>query len=181
MEYLLRRLNEAGVADKTVITITPDHYPYGLEQKDGDKYAVWREVLGHDVDTTFELYKSNFILYCQGTKDAPTIDKYCYSVDILPTMLNLFGFEYDSRLLMGSDILSTSNQLVIFLDRSFITERGMYDAGDKTFTLFEGVEEFENEEEEEKYINAYKSIVNNKFQVSAKIIETDYYGYLFDE
>ena len=57
----------------------------------------------------------------------------------------------------------------------------MYDAGDKTFTLFEGVEEFENEEEEEKYINAYKSIVNNKFQVSAKIIETDYYGYLFDE
>lgn len=180
MEYLLGRLNEAGVADKTVITITPDHYPYGLEQKDGDKYAVWREVLGHDVDTTFELYKSNFILYCQGTKDAPTIDKYCYSVDILPTMLNLFGFEYDSRLLMGSDILSTSNQLVVFLDRSFITERGMYDAGDKTFTLFEGVEEFENEEEKEKYINAYKSIVNNKFQVSAKILETDYYKYIID-
>ncbi len=181
MEKLLEELNEAGVADKTVITITPDHYPYGLEKDGADKYAVWRELLGHDVDTTFELYKSNFILYCQGTKDAPTIDKYCYSVDILPTMLNLFGMEYDSRLLMGSDILSHSSQLVIFSDRSFITERGMYDAGKKTFTLFDGVEDFENAEEKEKYINGYKAIVNNKFQISAKILELDYYGYLFDD
>lgn len=181
MEKLLEELNEAGVADKTVITITPDHYPYGLEKKDGDKYAVWREFLGHEVDTTFELYESSFILYCQGTKDAPTIDKYCYSVDILPTMLNLFGMEYDSRLLMGSDILSHSSQLVIFSDRSFITERGMYNAGTKTFTLFEDEEKFESEEEKDKYIKGYQSIVNNKFQISAKILETDYYGYLFDD
>ena len=179
MEELLRRLNEAGVADKTVITITPDHYPYGLEKDGADKYAVWRELLGHDVDTTFELYESSFILYCQGTKDAPTIDKYCYSVDILPTVLNLFGFEYDSRLLMGSDILSTADQLVIFSDRSFITERGMYNAKTKNFTLFEGVEDFASEDEKNKYISGYRSLVSNKFQISAKILETDYYKYIF--
>ncbi len=179
MEELLRRLNEAGVADKTVITITPDHYPYGLEKDGGDKYAVWREILGHDVDTTFELYKSSFILYCQGTKDAPTVDKYCYSVDILPTVLNLFGFEYDSRLLMGSDIMSTADQLVIFSDRSFITERGMYNSKTKKFTLFEGVEDFASEEEKEKYISGYRSLVSNRFQISAKILETDYYKYIF--
>ncbi len=181
MEALLKRLNEEGIADKTVIAITPDHYPYGLEKDGTDKYAAWRELLGHDVDTTFELYKSNFILYCQGTKDAPTIDKYCYSVDILPTILNLFGFEYDSRLLMGSDILSTANQLVIFSDRSFITERGMYSADTKEFTLFEGVEAFESEEEKDKYLSGYKSIINNKFQISARMLETDYYGYVFDK
>lgn len=179
MEELLRRLEEAGVADKTVITITPDHYPYGLEKDGVDKYAIWRELLGHDVDTTFELYKSNFILYCQGTKNAPTVEKYCHSIDILPTVLNLFGFEYDSRLLMGSDIMSTEEQLVIFSDRSFITEKGKYDAKEKKFYLFDGQEDFETEEEKTKYINRYKSAVSNKFQISAKILETDYYRYVF--
>ena len=177
MEKLLEELNKAGVADKTVITITPDHYPYGLEN-DTDTYAVWRELLGHDVDTTFELYESTFILYCQGTKDAPTIDKYCSAVDILPTVLNLFGFEYDSRLLMGTDILSTSECVVQFLDRSFITSMGKYDAGKKTFTLHEG-KSFPSDEVQEEYVKNVRSIVNNKFKISASILDTDYYGYVF--
>lgn len=181
MEALLARLNAEGIADRTVIMITPDHYPYGLLQDEPDKYAVWRELLGHDVETTFELFESNLILYCQGTKDAPTVDKYCYSVDILPTLLNLFGFEYDSRLLMGSDILSDTEQLVIFSDRSFITERGKYDANSKEFTLFDGAEPFADEDEEAAYIKSYRSAVNNRFQISAKMLETDYYGYLFDK
>ncbi len=180
MEKLLEELNAAGVADKTVIAITPDHYPYGLESNSGDKYAVWRELLGHDVDTTFELYESNFILYCQGTKDAPTVDKYCSSVDIIPTILNLFGFEYDSRLLIGTDILSNSECVVQFLDRSFITSMGKYNASTKEFTLHEG-KAFESDEQKEQYIKNVRSIVNNKFKISAGIIETDYYGYLFKE
>lgn len=177
MEKLLEELNKAGVADKTVITITPDHYPYGLENST-DTYAVWRELLGHDVDTTFELYESKFILYCQGTKDAPTIDKYCSSVDILPTVLNLFGFDYDSRLLMGTDILSSSECVVQFLDRSFITSMGKYDAGTKTFTLHEG-KSFPSDEAQEEYIKNVRSIVNNKFKISASILDTAYYGYVF--
>ncbi len=181
MAKLLADLNAAGVADKTVITITPDHYPYGLEDKNSsDKYAVWRELLGHDVDTTFELYESNFILYCQGTKDAPTVEKYCSSVDILPTVLNLFGFEYDSRLFSGTDILSTSECVVQFLDRSFITSMGKYNAKTKEFTLHEG-KSFESDEQREVYIKNLRNVVNNKFKTASGIIETDYYGYLFKD
>ncbi len=181
MEKLLEELNAAGVADKTVIAITPDHYPYGLEDdSSSDKYKVWRELLGHDVDTTFELYESNFILYCQGTKDAPTIDKYCSSVDILPTILNLFGFEYDSRLFSGTDILSTSECVVQFLDRSFITSVGRYNAKTKEFTLHEGMS-FESDEQKDAYVKNLRNIVNNKFKTAAGIIETDYYGYLFKD
>jgi len=177
MEKLLAELNAAGVADKTVIMIAPDHYPYGLEQET-DKYGIWRELLGHDVDTTFELYDSQLILYCQGTENAPTIDKYCSSIDILPTVLNLFGFEYDSRLLTGRDILSTSGSLVQFLDRSFITDKGKYDAKAKTFTPFEGVT-FASKEEEKEYVDSVKKIVSNNFKISSMILENDYYGYLF--
>lgn len=179
LEKLLSELNEAGVADKTVIAITPDHYPYGLEQ-DGDTYAVWRELLGHDVDTTFELYESSFILYCQGVENAPTVNKYCSSVDILPTLLNLFGFEYDSRLLIGTDILSTSECVVQFNDRSFITSMGKYNSGTSEFTLHEG-KQFDSDEQQQDYIKNVKNIVNNNFRVSAGILENDYYGYLFKE
>ena len=178
VEKLLAELNAAGVADKTVIAITPDHYPYGLEADGGDTYAVWRELLGHEVETTFELYKSCFLLYCQGDESAPVVDKYCYAADILPTLLNLFGFEYDSRLLTGSDILSTSEGLVIFSDRSFITDYGKYDAGIGEFTPHDPTC-FPSEEKEQEYVASMKAAVNNRFKTSAKILEKDYYGYLF--
>ena len=44
---------------------------------------------------------------------------------------------------------------------------------------FEGEADFASEEEKTNYINRYKSIVSNKFQISAKMLETDYYGYVF--
>lgn len=180
IEALIKKLEEAGIADKTVIAITPDHYPYGLEQEGATPYEIWEELLGRKVDTEFELYKSCFLLYCAGTKNAPTIDKPCFSADILPTLLNLFGFEYDSRLLMGSDILSSSDGLVIMSNHSFITDLGAYNATSNTFTPFEGTV-FENEEAEEEYINTIEAKVNNIFKVSAKILETDYYRYVFQK
>ena len=178
MEELLRRLSEAGVAEKTVIAITPDHYPYGLEQDEGEKYAVWEEMLGHKVETQFELYESCFLLYCQGTKEPPKVQKYCYSVDILPTILNLFGFDYDSRLLMGSDIFSTTEDLVIFNSRSFITDKGRYNAKTKEFTPNSDTV-FSSETEMKEYVAQMQAVVNNKFKMSTQILEKDYYRYLF--
>lgn len=180
MEELLRRLEEAGVADKTVIAITPDHYPYGLEKDEGDVYEVWTEMLGHQVETQFELYESCFLLYCPSTKDAPMVSKYCYSADILPTLLNLFGFEYDSRLLMGSDIFSTADDLVIFNSRSFITNKGRYNSSTKEFIPVSN-DTFQSEEEMKKYLSSMQAVVNNKFKMSAQILEKDYYRYLLGE
>ena len=98
LSYLIERLEQAGVADKTVIVLTNDHYPYGLTQQEYDELA------GKPVDTTFERYRSSFICYVPGMQ--VDIDTYCSTADILPTLLNLFGFEYDSRLMAGRDILS---------------------------------------------------------------------------
>ena len=178
LESLLKRLNEAGVADKTVIAITPDHYPYGLEQDGKNTYEHFNALAGHEIDPEFELYKSNFILYCQGMEDRIEVDKYCSSLDILPTLSNLFGFEYDSRLLMGSDILSTSKPLVIFSTRSWISERGKYNAETKEFTAFSG-QEFSSTTEQRVYINNINAIVNNKFMASAMILDCDYYAKVF--
>lgn len=176
MELLLKKLEAAGVADKTLIVIAPDHYPYGLEDKENkDKYHYFSEVLGHNVETNFELYKSALIMYTPSMTESVEIDKYCSSLDIIPTLNNLFGMEYDSRLLMGKDIFSKSGQLVVFANRSFITDKGMYNSVTKRFTCFEG-ETLENEAE---YLAEYKKQVNNMFLVSAEILDTDYYGLLF--
>lgn len=170
MEALLAKLEAAGVADKTVIVITPDHYPYGLEDTESDNmYHYFDEIAGHSIDPAFELYKSCLIVYCPSMEPVQ-VDKYCSSLDILPTLNNLFGFEYDSRLLVGSDILSDSSPLVVFMDRSWITEKGKYNASDAEFIPFAG------QTVDEEYVATVKKIVSNKFKVSAQILDSDYYG-----
>ena len=100
LEYLMQRLEEAGVADKTCIVLTNDHYPYGLTE---DEY---NELAGQTLDTTFEKYRNSFICYVPGLSENIVVDEYCSTADILPTLLNLFGVDYDSRLLVGRDVFS---------------------------------------------------------------------------
>ncbi len=126
LEHLLAQLEKEGIADKTLIAISADHYPYGIDEE------TIEEFIGHKAEENFEFYESTFILY---TKDMEpiTIDKPCSSLDIIPTLSNLLGLEYDSRLLMGRDIFSDSEPLVIFNNKSFITDKGKYNSLTKEF------------------------------------------------
>ena len=161
-------LEKAGIADKTVIAFTGDHYPYGLTN---DEIS---EIAGHKVEEEFELYKSNFVLWSESIKEPIVIDKQCSSLDMLPTVSNLFGLDYDSRLLMGSDILSDSPALVMFSDRSFITDYCMYNVNNKEITMLQDVELPEG------YISNVSGIVKNKFNISKSILLNDYYSYIMD-
>ena len=168
MEHLLDQLEQAGIADKTLIAISADHYPYGLEDHEIDDLA------GHVVERNFELYKSPFILYTKGMEPI-TIDKPCSSLDIIPTLSNLLGLEYDSRLLMGRDIFSDSEPLVIFNNKSFITDKGRYNAVTQEFIPEDG------QQVDDQYINEILNIIENKFYYSAMILDTDYYKYVMEE
>ncbi len=166
MTYLVEQLEAAGVADRTVIALATDHYPYGLEK------PVIDELVGHEVEEVFELYKSTLILWSPSMEEPVEVEKYCTAIDIVPTLANLFGLEYDSRLYMGKDILSTAEGLVMFQDKSFITDRVMYNAANgETIPLTE-------EELPEDYIKIMKQIVKNRFKISKGIIDLDYYSYL---
>lgn len=178
MEKLLTELEAAGIADKTVIAIAADHYPYGLETGNkSDNYKYFNEILGHEIETNFELYESTFILYCAGMEEPIVVDKYASNVDILPTISNLFGLEYDSRLLVGKDILSDEEQLVVFSNRSWISERGKYNAETKSLEVFVG-QEFGSVEEEAAYIERMSKKVEERFQISALILNEDYFATL---
>ena len=97
------------------------------------------------------------------------VDKLGESLDILPTVLNLFGIEYDSRILMGTDLLSDNDGLVIFNDRSWITEKGKYNAATKKFTAY-------TDDIDDNYIETINQIVYNKYVISKNILDTDF-GY----
>lgn len=162
LKALMDKLEALGIAQNTVIAISPDHYPYGLPKENIDELA------GHKVEENFELYKSTFILW-KKDMDTVIVDKPCSSLDIIPTLSNLFGLEYDSRLLMGCDILSEVEPLVIFSNRSWITDKARYN------TVSNSVEHLNGNSVDKSYIQAINRIVSNKFKYSAKIIETDYY------
>ena len=169
LEYLLNALEEKGIADHTVICFTGDHWPYGLTNEEIS------EMRGHKVEENFELYKSNLILWSGAIKEPIVIDKACCSMDILPTLLNLFGMEYDSRLLMGHDILSDSPAYVSFMNGSIITDKMMYNASNgKTTYLVDSSEIPEN------YLKTMKTYYKNQKAYSKSIMITDYYKYICD-
>lgn len=162
LELLIRRLEEAGVADKTVIALSADHYPYGLSLDN------LNELAGHEVEQNFELYKSSLIIWKKGMTPVK-VDRVSTSLDIIPTLSNLFGLEYDSRLLMGQDILSDTPPLAIFCNRSWITDKARYNASTNT------VENFTGKPLPENYVSQINRIVNDKFKFSADILDKDYY------
>lgn len=168
MELLLQRLEEAGVADKTLIVIAPDHYPYGLTKESIDTFA------GHTVEENYEIYKSQLIIYAKGMTPQ-VVDKNCSSLDILPTISNMMGLEYDSRLLMGKDVFSDSEPLVIFANRSWITDKAMYNP--ETEELIQ----LTDQPVDDEYVNRINKLVKTKFTYSAKILEYNYYSILFEE
>ena len=168
LEYLMQRLEEAGVADKTCIVLTNDHYPYGLTE---DEY---NELAGQTLDTTFEKYRNSFICYVPGLSENIVVDEYCSTADILPTLLNLFGVDYDSRLLAGTDVLSNGVHIAVLSDKSFLTKSFRYDAG--TEAVIPADESIVISDEQ---LEAYRLYVDNKFQMSSNIVNSDYYAHVF--
>ena len=170
LEYLMQRLEEAGVADKTCIVLTNDHYPYGLTE---DEY---NELAGQTLDTTFEKYRNSFICYVPGLSENIVVDEYCSTADILPTLLNLFGVDYDSRLLAGTDVLSSGLHVAVLSDKSFLTKTFRYDAGTETVIPAD-----ENTTVSGKLAEAYRLYVDSRFQLSGNILNSDYYAHVFSK
>lgn len=170
LEYLMQRLEEAGVADKTCIALTNDQYPYGLTE---DEY---NELAGQTLDTTFEKYRNSFICYVPGLSENIVVDEYCSTADILPTLLNLFGVDYDSRLLAGTDVLSSGLHVAVLSDKSFLTKAFRYDAGTETVIPAD-----ENTTVSGKLAEAYRLYVDSRFQLSGNILNSDYYAHVFSK
>ncbi len=168
LEYLINYLDEVGILQDTVIALVGDHYPYYLSTDEVN------EVASYEKDDVVEINHSNFILW--NSEMSPIhVDKVGSQIDVLPTLYNLFGVNYDSRLLIGKDILSNSLGLAIFGNRSWVSDYGTYFAQSKKFVLKDGKNVDNN------YVDTMNTIVNNKVAMSKNIMIYDYYRKVLGE
>ena len=165
LEYLINTLDENNKLDNTVIVLLADHYPYKLSMKDINSLSNYQR------DNVVEVNHNNLILWNNKIEDT-VITKPCMSSDVIPTIYNLFGIDFDSRLFTGRDILSTSDGIAIMSNRSWVTDKGTYFASGSKFVPKDGIEIDDN------YITNINNIVKNRLNIGKLIIKNDYYKYL---
>lgn len=178
LQHLVEELENAGIADDTVIVLSTDHYPYGLEPGStwGNKEDYIAELYGYEVEDNTQRDHSTLIIWSGCIEDMDLeITTPVYSLDILPTISNLFGVEYDSRLLVGRDVFSDAEPIVLWYDYTWVTEKGRYISTTETFIPAEGVEV------DEAYVERISNLVYNKIYYSREVQKTEYFNYLAEE
>ena len=183
LESLINKLDKAGILNDTVIVMGADHYPYAMAEGNVDYYKQMSEI--DDTTRSISRYKNTLVLYCAEMEEPVIVDTPCSSIDIMPTVCNLFGLEYDSRLYSGRDIFATNYKteevsptmpLVIIPINgsnrfSFVTAAGSYDAISNTFTPNEGITVSDD------YVAQTTKMINDKWKYAKLIITNDYYKY----
>ncbi len=181
VEYLIKRLEEANIEDDTVIVIAADHFPYGLDNDAAiGSMPYLAELYGYEVTNYLERDHNRLIIWCgeMEKKDPIIVDSPTSSLDILPTLSNLFGTEWDSRLLPGRDVFSEKEALVFNMSYDWKTSYGTYLAGSETFTPSDPKKSNLNWD---SYVERINKVVKNKVQYCSEVLRNDYYRHLFEE
>lgn len=177
LTWLVAELETKGIADDTVIVISSDHFPYGLDSDAPlGKMPYLSELYGYEVLDYFQRDHNRLIMWCGILEDMEpiVIDSPTFSLDILPTLFNLFGVEYDSRLLPGRDVFSDTPALVYRTNYDWKTDLGTYYASKGKF-----VPVSEDVEIPEDYVKTIKAIVKNRVSYCDGVLETDYFRHVF--
>ena len=183
LTYLVEKLDEAGKLDDTVFAMCADHYPYGMTD------AGLAELYNLDINNirdNLELYKNSFILYCSSMENPIEVQQYCGPYDIVPTLANLFGIEFDSRFITGSDILSNGEHIAIINtmtstggNYNWKTEQGTYYSASKSFVKSDNCTL--NDDEIEDYVQKINGKLDLSRKYSLAILDYDYYSYVFNK
>jgi arylsulfatase A-like enzyme len=114
LSQLLSQLKKTGLETDTVVCLLT-----GDEEEERAQLYLWGAGVG-----------------------AVTVNTPCSELDVVPTLLNLFGLSYDSRFLSGTDLFAPSvgtgqTAAVVSLAGSayadWVTEAGRYDQADRLF------------------------------------------------
>jgi hypothetical protein len=169
LAYLMEQLEAKGIADKTAIVLAADHFPYGLSD------SQYSELIGYKVDK-FTKYKSSLLFWVGGMEENIVVDEYCCNVDILPTILNLWGFSFDSRMLAGTDVFSDGTHIAILNDMSFFNDKVWVNASNGEVRY-----QVDKNTLPANYVENMTKLVQTKMSFSKNILNTAYYNFVFSQ
>ena len=173
VEALVSALEEKGIADDTVICIASDHFPYALDTDASlGQMKYLSELYGCDISNSLVRDHNRLILWCGSLEDEDpiTVSSPTSSLDVLPTLLNLFGIPYDSRLYIGRDVFSDSEAIVFNTSYDWKTDLGTYLSSTGKFTPANDKVVIPD-----GYVARIKAIVKNKVNFSRVVLDYDYY------
>ncbi len=115
VELLLQALKDNGLYENTVIVAFADHYLYTLNDKTAlDTYKITEDN---------RINHTPFFIWSAGQEQV-VVDKVNSQLDILPTVLNLFGMDYVPEYYIGTDIFREDYEgYVFFSDYSWYDGR----------------------------------------------------------
>ena len=155
---LLERLEADGKLEDTVFVCYTDHYLYGIQ--DLEVLQQKSEEAGSSI-----LEKTPAFIWWSGCEGV-TIDKVCHTVDLAPTVYNLFGMEVPKNI-MGSDILDDSYEgFAIFPYTTWIK--------DGTYVRFGEVQWNDHMTDEE--IREMNAFVQEYYYINDAILDADYFA-----
>ena len=164
---LIDGLTAQGKLDDTVIVIFCDHYPYGIPAK------TFQQLFENNVTINNEVDRTPFIIY-NSELSATKYQDYTTYINIVPTVANLFGLDYDPRYYVGTDLLSDDYvSRAYFADGSWQDEKAFYNATTGKISYKSENDTYDNS----KIIEINKEI-NDKIRMSNIAIKTNYFSYL---
>ncbi len=176
----INELDASGLLDNTVIVVYGDHdakiakseyrYFYNYDFETGEEYEKDDP---RYVDVDYYNYELNrkvpFIIWTKDSKDNELlnkeVDKVMGMYDAMPTLANMFNFDYTYAL--GHDIFSTNENIVVFPNGNWVTDKMYYNAQKDEYLLLK--DSVVTDEEIEKN----KAYANKILEVSDSIIVYD--------
>lgn len=158
LSLMMERLEEDEILDDTVIILYSDHSAYSYKYTEEELKSVYE-----NIDGNYNIKNLPFIIYNTGMEAAVYEDIIVNDIDFAPTIFNLFGFEYDARYYVGTDIFSNNHKnICIFKDNSW------YDG--ITYSVNSDVNDYYKKMSQyvEQKINLSKMIVSNNYYKNLK-------------
>ncbi len=149
--YLFEELERTNHINDTVIMIFGDHYAYGI-----DKDKIWEyDDMKEDGDD-MDIHNIPMMIYSKSPLLKGTIYNYMSTIDVMPTVSNLFGLDFDYQRAFGTDSLLSDDNIVRFADMSFVSRHYSYDSLSEQYFIEEDYEILEND-----LVEIYHQIIND--------------------
>ena len=163
LQSLMDTLEANNKLDDTVIMIYGDHYAYGM-----DESVIWQYDSYKEDNNTIDLHNVPMMIFDQDKSLPLTVSNYMSSIDIMPTVANLFGLTMNYQYIFGKDIFSETNHVIVFPDLSFVSKDFEYDALTESYRIFEG--DYTTDE-----LSMLSSLFITKYRYNILILDNDFF------